>query len=68
MRRRFQFRLRTLLIAVTLLAAQCAFVMWFIRDREHCAMKRSGVFARKRWPGCTGSIKCRQRLIAFAHC
>jgi hypothetical protein len=32
--RRFQFRLRTLMIGVTLLAVQCAFVMWFIRDRE----------------------------------
>jgi hypothetical protein len=34
MAKRFQFRLRTLLILVTLLAAQCAFVAWVARDRQ----------------------------------
>jgi hypothetical protein len=33
-RRWFQFRLRTMMIVVTLLAAQCALVMWFIRARD----------------------------------
>jgi hypothetical protein len=33
-RRWFQFSLRTLMIVVALLAAQCAPVMWFIRARD----------------------------------
>ena len=31
-RRRFQFRLRTLMIAVTILAACCGAVVWIIRS------------------------------------
>ena len=40
--RRFQFRLRTLLIVVTLLAAQCAFVTWVFRDRQRLIQERDG--------------------------
>jgi hypothetical protein len=40
MARRFQFRLRTLMIVVTLLAAQCAFVAWVVRDRQRLIRER----------------------------
>jgi hypothetical protein len=36
MKPRFQFRLRTLMIAVTLWAALCAFVNWVISDEQGC--------------------------------
>ncbi len=39
-RRWYQFSLRTLLIGVTLLAAQCGFVTWVIRDRERLIHER----------------------------
>jgi hypothetical protein len=47
-RRRFQFRLRTLLIVVTLLAAQCAFVTWVIRDRQRLIDQRAETFRHGR--------------------
>jgi hypothetical protein len=39
-RRRFQFSLRTLMIVVTLSAAQCAFVAWVVRDRQRLIRER----------------------------
>jgi hypothetical protein len=47
-RRRFQFRLRTLLIVVTLLAAQCAFVTWVIRDRQRLIRERDDAVQKQR--------------------
>ena len=39
-RRWYQFSLRTLMIVVTLVAAQCAFVAWVIRDRDRLIQER----------------------------
>jgi hypothetical protein len=47
-RPRFQFRLSTLLIVVTLLAAQCAFVTWVIRDRQRLIRERDGAIQKQR--------------------
>src|ERR1700747_2520005 len=46
LRRRFQFRLRTLLIVVTLLAVPCAYVGWqakIVREREAIANRILGL-------------------------
>jgi hypothetical protein len=39
-RRRFQFRLRTLLIVVTLLAACCVPIGWLLKDRQRLIEER----------------------------
>ncbi len=39
-RRRFQFRLRTLMIGVTLLAVVCGPAVWVIRDRQRLIEER----------------------------
>ena len=44
--RRFQFRLRTLLIVVTLLAALSAAVTWVIRDRQRLIRERDEAIER----------------------
>jgi hypothetical protein len=48
MRLHFQFRLRTLMIVVTLLAAQCAFVTWVIRDRQCLIRERDDAIQKQR--------------------
>jgi hypothetical protein len=47
-RRRFQFRLRTLMIVVTLLAALSAAVTWVIRDRERLIRERDDAIQKQR--------------------
>jgi hypothetical protein len=46
-RRWYRFSLRTLLIVVTLLAAQCGFVTWVIRDRERLIRERDDAIQKK---------------------
>jgi len=50
-RRRSQFRLRTLLIGVTLLAIYCGTITWFVRDRQRLIRERdeanASPFARR---------------------
>ena len=51
-RRRFQFRLRTLMIVVTLLALLCAYVGWqesIIRNRIALAQPQNGVVVAVGW-------------------
>ncbi len=40
MKFRFQFRLGTLFVVVTLIAAQCGAAMWVIRDRQRIIRER----------------------------
>src|SRR5262245_31844789 len=46
-RRWHQFSLRTLLIVVTLLAAECAFVTWFLRDRQRLIRERDDALQKQ---------------------
>jgi hypothetical protein len=46
-RRWFQFSLRTLMIVVTLLAAQCAYVAWVVRDRQRLIQERDNVIQER---------------------
>jgi hypothetical protein len=39
-RRRFQFRLRTLLIVVTVVAVLCSVVAWYAKERERLIERR----------------------------
>jgi hypothetical protein len=65
-RRRFQFRLRTLMIGVTLLAAISAAVVWVVRDRERLTQEqerliqeRDDALDRLNGPGVSLSIRKR---------
>jgi hypothetical protein len=46
-RRRFQFRLRTLMIGVTLLAIYCGTVAWFVHDRRRLIDERDKALERE---------------------
>jgi hypothetical protein len=49
-RRWLQFSLRTLMIVVTLLAAQCGFVAWVIQERHRLIVEREdAIRQRDRW-------------------
>jgi hypothetical protein len=47
-RRRFQFRLRTLMLGVTLLALLCGAVMWVARDFERLIRERDAALEKAR--------------------
>jgi hypothetical protein len=48
MKARFQFRLRTLMIGVTLLAILCGTVMWIVKDRERLIRERDEALEKAR--------------------